>query len=62
MYILLVKIFCILILLKLHPKGEFTLKEYQHLIGHIVIAIAIVVAAFVIGEAIVHAGNTFFVP
>ena len=37
-------------------KGDITMKEYQHLIGKIIIAIAIIVAAIIIAGAIEGAG------
>jgi len=37
-------------------KGDITMKEYQHLIGKIIIATAIIVAAIIIAGAIDRAG------
>ena len=39
-------------------KGDITMKEYQHLIGKIIIAIAIIVAAIIIAQAIGGAGES----
>ncbi len=40
----------------LNLKGDITMKEYQHLIGKIIIATAIIVAAIIIAGAIDRAG------
>ena len=37
-------------------RGDITMKEYQHLIGKIIIATAIIVAAIIIAGAIDRAG------
>ena len=44
------------ILFNLNLKGDITMKEYQHLIGKIIIATAIIVATIIIAGAIDRAG------
>ncbi len=39
-------------------RNEVFLKEYQDLIGKILIAVAIIIGAYIIGDAILEAGGS----
>lgn len=51
----------ILYISKLNYEGGLGLKEYQDLIGKIIIAIAIIISGLIIAQSITIAGSTFFV-